>query len=504
VSDTLNGLSPIFDKDKVQAGFDIVTTAQQQVGAFIAKRAADADKIKESLEAEVAKGKDADPVELRRLNAQYADAAKWLPGGSGRQALTVLLAAAAGNVAGGVGDFVQSAALAYLQAEGAQLVKALADSLPEGAERETVRAAMHAVLACGTSAGQGGSCVSGAGGAGLSSLLGYLLDPPQDAASTEASANLLNGLAAAVVAGLGGDVVTAATAAKIEAENNGFYRHPSYVAESTHQQRAALEEAVHTGQMSRQEYEANIKTLDAASAKIDALMTIYRVNSASGLSAVLAQMKPADLAMFGQAVADMLVVPGMVSSAYELLTGKTAATQEEANYFFAVLGVVPGGKVVKGVEKLGEVARVVSDLASVSAAERIAANARKGKTFEEAVYAYLKETKNKESFSVMSKGKLTTVIPDGVLDGGRILEIKDAAYLSNSSQFRAYAKMVEEGGVVARGADKGVFKEFSGIDLVVSPSTKISEPLEQLIRESGGSIMQFDPLSKEFRPWVRQ
>jgi hypothetical protein len=104
----------------------------------------------------------------------------------------------------------------------------------------------------------------------------------------------------------------------------------------------------------------------------------------------------------------------------------------------------------------------------------------------------------------MNNGKLTTVIPDGVLSGGQILEIKDAAYLSNSPQFRAYVQLVEEGGFVGSGPGKGAFQKFSGIDLVVSPSTRISKPLEVLIRESGGSIMQFDPVSKERLPWTRQ
>ena len=49
-------------------------------------------------------------------------------------------------------------------------------------------------------------------------------------------------------------------------------------------------------------------------------------------------MKPEHMAMLGEAIGGLLVVPGMATSAYELLNGKTVSG-EEANYFFAALGV---------------------------------------------------------------------------------------------------------------------------------------------------------------------
>lgn len=112
--------------------------------------------------------------------------------------------------------------------------------------------------------------------------------------------------------------------------------------------------------------------------------------------------------------------------------------------------------------------------------------------------------KNTTSFTANVNGRLVTVIPDGTEKTVRILEIKDVAKLSNSAQFRAYAKLVEEGGVATKGLDSGngAFKQFEGIDLIVSPRTKISEPLARLIDDSGGSIRVFDLEKKTLNPWV--
>ncbi|CAB3663535.1 hypothetical protein LMG26842_04106 [Achromobacter dolens] len=38
-SDTLNALKPIFDKEKIEAGFEIASEAQKQVGQFLETRA---------------------------------------------------------------------------------------------------------------------------------------------------------------------------------------------------------------------------------------------------------------------------------------------------------------------------------------------------------------------------------------------------------------------------------------------------------------------------------
>ncbi|CAB3661328.1 hypothetical protein [Achromobacter aegrifaciens] len=416
------------------------------------------------------------------------------------------MAAASGNVTGSVGDFAVNAAVGYLQAQGSKLVKEWADSLPAGAQSEGVRAALHGVLACGSAAVQGSACSSGAAGAGLSSVLGYLLATSADgsAEENEAKNNLLSGIVASVVGGLGGQAATANAAARIESENNSFYRNPASVAQATASQRAALEQEWDEGRLSPAAYEQALRTLDVSSSKIDALLTIYNIQSGASISEQLALMSDVHVTMFAEAVGGLLTFPGMAMSAYELSTGETAASKEEASYFFAALGVVRGAQLGKAVDKLGDLARVLKNGPAVAAAKQIAANQAQGKTFEEVVLGYVSLEKNTTSFTASVNGRLVTVIPDGTEKTVRILEIKDVAKLSNSAQFRAYAKLVEEGGVVTKGlgSGNGAFKQFEGIDLIVSPRTKISEPLARLIDDSGGSIRVFDLEKKTLNPWV--
>ncbi|NOT15283.1 MAG: hypothetical protein HOP21_06830 [Methylotenera sp.] len=82
-----------------------------------------------------------------------------------------------------------------------------------------------------------------------------------------------------------------------------------------------------------------------------------------------------------------------------------------------------------------------------------------------------------------SNGKSVTVIPDALKDA-TIIEAKDVKYLSNSDQFRGYLA-----------TDKP-------IQLYVSPNTKISSPLYDLIiNKSQGSIQVFDPITKSLTEW---
>src|SRR5690606_32004870 len=100
-------------------------------------------------------------------------------------------------------------------------------------------------------------------------------------------------------------------------------------------------------------------------------------------------------------------------------------------------------QLAKGVSKASELAQVLADPGKVNAIRQIALNQAKGKSFEKAVLEYLTVSKNTTSFTANVNGKLVTVIPDGVMDGGRILEIKDVMNLSNSPQFQAYAALSE-------------------------------------------------------------
>ncbi|WP_454690809.1 two-partner secretion domain-containing protein [Achromobacter aloeverae] len=506
-SDTLNSLDPIFNKKKIEAGFEIVAEATQQVATFLAKKASEADEVEAKIEAERAKGEGADPRRLADLNTQLESLETWLPGGTARNVMTLIVASAGGNVTGGVGQLIQSAVFNYVQAEGAKQIKALVNSLPEGVERESARAALQGLLACGTAAGKGGGCGSGAGGAtfssALTSLVTALQSQPLSHSDAETLDNLITGIAGAVAQTLGGEAVTAAVAAKIEAENNAFYRNKKIVAQMTKSQSDALDQAYRDGEITRQDYEAGLKKLDAARARIDALMTIYKLNEPSEFAEILGAMKPEDFASLMGAVADILPLTSQASSLYTIFSGKEFATDEEANRFFAVLGVIPGEGLVKGIGKAADAATtLIKDLDTVRAAAQLARNYLNGMGREGALLEFLQIAKNTTAYSVKVRERLVTVIPDGVWSGGRILEVKDVAYLTNSKQLRAYAQLVSEGGEVATGALKGEGKLFTGLDLVVSPSTRISQPLQRMIQETGGTIYAFDPVAKTITRWL--
>ncbi|WP_423763192.1 hemagglutinin repeat-containing protein [Burkholderia sp. NLJ2] len=213
-SDTGGALAPIFDKEKIQAGFDITSQFINQVGTFVTNRAAEVNAAKK------AAGDASLTPEQRAAAQQRADqlSADWGPSGTYRQVLTALAVAAGGNVTGGAGQFAQNATVAYLQELGANGVKQIADSLGS----ESARAALHAIVGCAGAAAGSQSCGAGAMGAAASSVLGSLLKPSDGMSATEREArdNLVTSLVAGVAAVSGQNVGTATDAAKIEVENN--------------------------------------------------------------------------------------------------------------------------------------------------------------------------------------------------------------------------------------------------------------------------------------------
>ncbi|WP_080432178.1 hemagglutinin repeat-containing protein [Burkholderia ubonensis] len=219
-SNTGGALAPIFDKDKIQAGFDITSQFVNEVGTFVQNRAKEADAA-----AEAAKDPSLTP-EQRAAAQQTADQlnADWGPSGTYRQVLTALTVAAGGNVMGGVGQFAQNATVAYLQELGANGVKQIADYLDKDSTGvgETARAALHAIVGCAGAAASSQSCGTGAMGAAASSVLGSLLTPANQltASEREQRDNLVTSLIAGVAAVSGQNVATATGAGKIEAENN--------------------------------------------------------------------------------------------------------------------------------------------------------------------------------------------------------------------------------------------------------------------------------------------
>ncbi|WP_322067584.1 hemagglutinin repeat-containing protein [Burkholderia cenocepacia] len=213
-SDTGGALAPIFDKDKIQAGFDITSQFINQAGTFVANRAAEADAAKAA-----ANNPNLTP-EQRAAAQKHADElnANWGPGGTYRQVLTALSVAAGGNVTGGLGQFAQNATVAYLQELGANQVKQIADNLGS----EEARAALHAIVGCAGAAAGSQSCGAGAMGAATSSVLGSLLAPSTNLSASEREArdNLVASLVAGVAAVSGQNVATETGAGKIEVENN--------------------------------------------------------------------------------------------------------------------------------------------------------------------------------------------------------------------------------------------------------------------------------------------
>ncbi|WFC70171.1 filamentous hemagglutinin [Achromobacter denitrificans] len=221
-SDTLNALKPIFDKEKIEAGFEIASEAQRQAGQFLANRAEEVDLAK-------VRSEDSTLPESERLQAlkEYYDLkSKWGMDGDYRRLSTAILAAATGNVMGASGEFIQAAAVNYLQGLGAAQIKELSKEL--GGDGSAANAALHIILGCAGAAAQSASCAAGGVGALSSVVLNKLLDSTREDATKQLSAeerqarldlvgSIVAGIAAAVDPSAAGTALTGAT---IEAENN--------------------------------------------------------------------------------------------------------------------------------------------------------------------------------------------------------------------------------------------------------------------------------------------
>ncbi|HEP6431384.1 hemagglutinin repeat-containing protein [Burkholderia cenocepacia] len=221
-SNTSSALAPIFDKDKIQAGFDITSQFINQVGTFVDNRLKEAD-------AAQAAAKNPNLTPEQRLQAQQqADqlTAEWGPGGTYRQVLSALTAAAGGNVTGGAGQFAQAGVVNYLQQQGASYIGKLVENgtVTEGSP---LHAALHAIVGCAGAAASSQSCGAGAMGAAASSLLTNLFAPPtpdMTEQEKEAKQNLISSIVAGVAAesGVGGasGAATTTTSATAAAQNN--------------------------------------------------------------------------------------------------------------------------------------------------------------------------------------------------------------------------------------------------------------------------------------------
>ncbi len=208
-----------FDKEQIETSFEIMRTLQREVGTFVGNRAKEYEALK------AARKNETDPTKLAELDRQLVDAAKWAPGGRYRQIVTVIAAAAGGNVTAGTGEFLQRAAVSYLQTLAVEKVKEIADEL----KSETARTALHGIVGCTGAAAVGSNCGAGAMGGAASVVLGNLLNAVADTRNDglsqpekEARMNLIESLVAGVTAAAGGDATAASIASRLELENNQF------------------------------------------------------------------------------------------------------------------------------------------------------------------------------------------------------------------------------------------------------------------------------------------
>ncbi|MFY0480931.1 pre-toxin TG domain-containing protein [Achromobacter marplatensis] len=337
-TDTLNALKPIFDKEKIEAGFEIASEASRQVGQFLTNRAKETQNAKERSE-----DKSLSYAERAKAAQEHADLeSKWGAQGSYSQWGTIILGAASGNVMGGTGQFIQAATVNYLQTLGAAKIKEISGAL--GGEGSVGHAALHAELGCAGAAAQGASC--GAGGAGalsgvvLSKLLdstdavnGKKLTPEEE----QARVNLISSIVAGIAASIDPSAaVPAEIAARIEVENNSLYKNRDKVARMKAELVGGLEAACG----------ADNNCLETGWARADQMAAAYDVALTLTHYPDLTKEKADALA---QAVLDLAPGVSNVSALYELVTGKTA-TGDEANQYFAAIGLVPvvGGMLKKG------------------------------------------------------------------------------------------------------------------------------------------------------------
>ncbi|RWA38935.1 hemagglutinin, partial [Xylella fastidiosa subsp. fastidiosa] len=96
---TSNALTPIFDEQRINAAFDIVTALQRETGTFINNRAAEATQAQQALQAEHAKPADQrDPAHIAALQQRIQNTTTWELGGTGHTIVTALTLAAGQQV----------------------------------------------------------------------------------------------------------------------------------------------------------------------------------------------------------------------------------------------------------------------------------------------------------------------------------------------------------------------------------------------------------------------
>ncbi|MBH9663717.1 hypothetical protein [Burkholderia multivorans] len=131
-SNTGGALGPIFDKDNIEARFEIVGQFVNQIGTFVANKTSEIDKLRQTANDPNAKDANGDPMTVRSVSICWRRPlilSRPGAGQAGASDITALTAAAGGNVTGGTGQFAANAAIGYVQSLAANKVKELAVSM---------------------------------------------------------------------------------------------------------------------------------------------------------------------------------------------------------------------------------------------------------------------------------------------------------------------------------------------------------------------------------------
>ncbi|MFP6557908.1 putative toxin [Paraburkholderia sp. B3] len=409
------------------------------------------------------------PEELAALGATATISAGVQTAIAGGSFLTNLESSAASDA---------SAAGAY--AIGNEAPTLTADLGPVGGELAYV--GLHSALGCAASAAEGTGCgggaIGGAASAAFSSDFISAIDPtgaPLDSGQQAAVAGFAT-LLGGGLAGLAGQNVTAgAMAAQNEALNNdtASAAHTAYAAQNGGLGSAALAVAYSLmpwlpGNPATQAIGSGV------SSTVQGLISKIRANYGG-------QTPPADpnnqLSGSNGGGNNTPPTAGAVVTPAPCLAGPGACGM-------VVSPVVTPGAPILSSGNSGDEGGSTSDQGPSTSTEGLTPFQR-GIQFQDDALSALGVPENTDRITVtLPNGSPVTVIPDA-LDGSTIVEVKDVTNLSNSNQFRGY---------LATG---------NPIQLIVSPNTQsISQPLQNLVNSSGGSIRIFNPATGSFSPWI--
>ncbi|MGN4092956.1 DUF637 domain-containing protein, partial [Burkholderia gladioli] len=340
--------------------------------------------------------------------------------------------------------------------------------------------AAHAALGCAASAAEGTGCGGGAIGGAVSAGLNPIIDangniPPAVLTAIE---TLVSG---SVAGSLGFNVQGAATAAQNETLNN-YLNHvqtASLVASlksCASGDTACINQVTASYQSISQQQQQQAKNCDSvtdcATVKNDTL-------SGYGIGASDAQ---------SYCQGDATCMSFVTGLGRQAVTAKSIATTNWNDISNAVYAAYAQQALTAS--GLSPIWAGLSPLDAAGAATGLIGAIQppqfaRGIQFQNDALGAMGIPENKQRITVqLADGTPVTVVPDG-LPGTTIVEIKDVKNISNSNQFRGYAASGNE------------------IQLVVSPNTAtISQPLRELVGQSGGSIRVFDPSTGSFSPWV--